>query len=168
MGKKKLDIYVFADWEGLSAPMFVGTLSAHFARGRKSFSFEYDKAWLHSGQHYLLDPDIQLFSGHQFPNNKDNFGVFLDSMPDTWGCTLMQRRAANLATNKGERAAALTDIDYLLGVFDESRIGALRFKTDINGPFFFNSDTNPTQPWSSIRDLQYAARQFEEADGSTI
>ena len=80
----------------------------------------------------------------------------------------MQRRAANLATNKGERAAALTDIDYLLGVFDESRIGALRFKTDINGPFLDNSDTNPTPPWSSIRDLQYAARQFEEADGSTI
>jgi hypothetical protein len=38
----------------------------------------------------LLDPDLGWYSGPQYPNNKDNFGIFLDSMPDTWGRTLLQ------------------------------------------------------------------------------
>jgi hypothetical protein len=42
----------------------------------------------------LLDPDIAWFGGAQYPNQKENFDVFLDSMSDTWGRTLMKRRAS--------------------------------------------------------------------------
>ena len=117
----------------------------------------------------LLDPDIQFYRGPQFPNNKENFGIFLDSMPDTWGRTLMKRRAAQEAAEIGERAKTLYEIDFLLGVLDESRMGALRFKTDPNGPFLDNNEHSPTPPWSSVRELQEAAKNIEnETDNDAV
>ena len=161
MATGKLDIYVYAHWKGMQEPQLIGTLSALYAKGKKAFSFEYDKAWIQSEHQMLLDPDIQFYGGPQYPNNKENFGVFLDSMPDTWGRTLMKRREAQQANEKGERAKTLYEIDYLLGVYDESRMGALRFKTDINGSFLDDNNQTPTPPWSSIRELQEAAKNFE-------
>lgn len=157
----KTDICVYAHWIGMQEPKIVGILSAQQAKGKKAFSFEYDKDWLKSGQQFLLDPDIQLYGGPQYPNQKENFGIFLDSMPDTWGRTLMKRREAQKAKEKKEKPKTLYDIDYLLGVYDESRMGALRFKTDPDGDFLDNDKTAPTPPWSSIRELQNAAHIFE-------
>ncbi|MBL7712134.1 MAG: HipA domain-containing protein [Chitinophagaceae bacterium] len=164
MVQNKFDIYVYAHWKGMSEPRLIGLLSAHFAKGKKAFSFEYDTAWIKSDQRQLLDPDIQFFSGPQFPGNKENFGVFLDSMPDTWGRTLMKRRAVQQARALNEKAPALYDIDFLLGVYDESRMGALRFKTDPEGPFLDDSTEMPTPPWSSVRELQHAAECLEQEE----
>ena len=166
MAEGKFDIHVFADWTGLEGATLIGTLSAHFAKGKKAFSFEYDKNWLKTDGQRLLDPDIEFYSGPQFPANKENFGIFLDSMPDTWGKTLMKRRAAQDARANHERPKTLYEIDYLLGVFDESRMGALRFKTDLDGPFLDNDAQTPTPPWSSLGDLQEAAKQLESDDQS--
>lgn len=169
MSKGKTDIYVYAHWMGLKEPHPIGILSAHAAKGRKAFSFEYDREWIKSKQQMLLDPDIQFYSGPQFPNNKENFGIFLDSMPDTWGKTLMKRRAAQDAAEKGERGKTLYEVDYLLGVLDESRMGALRFKTEPNGPFLDNNTQSPTPPWSSIGELQEAASNIEnETDNNAV
>lgn len=166
MAEGKFDIYVFADWAGLENPTLIGTLSAHFAKGKKAFSFEYDKNWLKNDAQRLLDPDIEFYSGPQYPVNKENFGIFLDSMPDTWGKTLMKRRAVQDARANKEKPKILYEIDYLLGVFDESRMGALRFKTDLDGPFLDNDAQTPTPPWSSLGDLQEAAEQLESDDQS--
>lgn len=163
----KTEIYVYAHWKGLPEPKIIGVLSALQAKGKKAFSFEYDNNWIKSGQKFLLDPDIQLFGGPQYPNQKENFGIFMDSMPDTWGRTLMKRRATQEAKERGEKAPTLYDIDFLLGVYDESRMGALRFKTDPNGEFLDNNKTASTPPWSSIRELQNAAANFENDDGDT-
>lgn len=168
MRQGKFDIFVFADWIGLPEPQLIGLLSAHYAKGKKAFSFEYDKDWLNSPQQRLLDPDIQFFSGVQFPNNKENFGVFLDSMPDTWGRTLMKRKAAQQARENNEKAPTLYDIDYLLGVSDKTRIGALRFKTELNGEFLDDDTINPTPPWSSIRELQSAAKNLEDDENADV
>ncbi|MCH7412434.1 HipA domain-containing protein [Belliella sp. R4-6] len=167
MASNKFDIYVYADWKGLEEPKTIGLLSAHYGKGKKVFSFEYDKSWIQSKQQLLLDPDIQFFKGTQFPNNKENFGVFLDSMPDTWGRTLMKRRSVEQAKENNIQAPLLYDIDYLLGVYDESRMGALRFKTDRNGPFLDNNNENPTPPWALIRELQYAASSFENDENNS-
>ena len=164
MTKGKQDIYIYAHWKGLEEPQLMGVLSALYAKGKKAFSFEYDKDWLKSKEQMLLDPDIQFYTGPQYPNNKENFGVFLDSMPDTWGRTLMKRRASQEAAANNEKAKTLYEIDYLLGVYDESRMGALRFKLDIEGPFLDDNQLNPTPPWSSIRELQEAAKNFENDD----
>jgi len=169
MAKKKFDIYVFAHWQGIDVPLEMGILSAHFGKGKKAFSFQYNKDWIKSKYQVLIDPDIQFFSGPQYPNNKENFGVFLDSMPDTWGKTLMKRRAAQEALAKGEKAPNLYEIDYLLGVYDKTRMGALRFKTDPNGPFLDHNENNPTPPWASAGELQEAVAQFEnDNDNETV
>ncbi|OYU84931.1 MAG: toxin HipA [Flavobacterium sp. BFFFF2] len=157
----KTDIYVYAHWQGLQEPKPIGVLTAQQAKGRKAFSFAYDQTWLQSGQLFLLDPDIQLYGGPQYPNQKENFGIFLDSMPDTWGRTLMKRRAAQWALEHNQKPPTLYDIDFLLGVYDPSRMGALRFKVDPNGDFLDNNSSASTPPWSSIRELQQAAAIFE-------
>lgn len=169
MAVQKTDIYVYADWQDLESPMLMGVLSAHQAKGRKAFSFSYDKLWLKSGNQYQLDPDLQLFSGPQFTNEKENFGLFLDSMPDTWGRTLMKRREAQLAKLKGEKAKTLYDIDFLLGVYDETRMGALRFKLDPKSDFLDNDTKKATPPWSTVRELQQAVVYYEnDTDNEAI
>jgi len=169
MATNKTDIYVYAHWLGLAEPALLGILSAHQAKGRKAFSFEYDKNWLKSNAQRLIDPDIQFYSGQQFPNNKENFGIFLDSMPDTWGRTLMKRREIQLAKAKGENPKTLYDIDYLLGVFDETRMGAFRFKLDPDGDFLDNDSEKSTPPWSTVRELQQAVVHYEnDTDNEAI
>ncbi|MBE9462050.1 type II toxin-antitoxin system HipA family toxin [Dyadobacter subterraneus] len=157
----KTDIWVYADWVGISGPKCIGILAAQRAKGRKSFSFTYDPDWIKSTEQLLLDPDIAWFGGAQYPNQKENFGVFLDSMPDTWGRTLMKRRASIQAKEKGNPSKTLYDIDFLLGVHDESRMGALRFKLDPQGSFLDNDPVSPTPPWTTIRELQHGASLIE-------
>ncbi|HRN48580.1 MAG TPA: HipA domain-containing protein [Niabella sp.] len=164
--KAKTDIWVYAHWKGLNEPKCIGILSAQQAKGRKAFSFTYAQEWLQSEEQILIDPDIAWYRGSQYPDRKMNFGLFLDSMPDTWGRTLMKRRAAILAKEEDKPAPALYDIDYLLGVHDISRMGALRFKTDPEGEFLDNNADSPTPPWATIRELQHAVEIIET--GNTL
>jgi serine/threonine-protein kinase HipA len=166
MATLKTDIYVHAHWLGMPEPKCIGVLSAQQAKGKKAFSFEYDADWIRSKEQQLLDPDIAWFSGPQYPNGKENFGVFMDSMPDTWGRTLMKRRAAQLAKEAGKPAPVLYDIDFLLGVYDETRMGALRFRLKRDGPFLDDNTGNPAPPWATIRELQHGAAVLESDEDS--
>jgi len=168
MKKDSTTIYVFADWKGMTQPELMESLMAHQAKGKKAFSFEYNPNWLKSKEHYLLDPNIQFFSGPQFAQSDENFGLFLDSMPDTWGRTLMKRRAAQEARKRKEKPQKLYEVDYLLGVYDRTRMGGLRFKTEIDGPFLDDDQRKPTPPWSKIRKLQTAAKNLEEDNNLAI
>ena len=130
------DIEVYADWTGLPQPNLVGVLHATPARGKEIFSFEYDPQWLQQSAATLLDPALQFFPGIQYaPIDQPNFGLFLDSSPDRWGRLLMRRREAQLAREEGRAERPLLESDYLLGVYDEHRMGALRFRTDTHGRF---------------------------------
>ena len=102
--ENRKDIYVFADWTGLKEPTKIGMLSAQISRGHEIFSFEYDKGWLSTKFAILLDPELQLYSGPQYPKqDKLNFGLFTDSSPDRWGRVLMQRREAMVARRQWVR-----------------------------------------------------------------
>ena len=164
MAANKTDIWVYADWVGMTEPKCIGILSAHQAKGRKAFSFEYKAEWVKSKQQLMLDPDIGWFTGPQFSSKTQNFGIFLDSMPDTWGQTLMKKRAAQKAKEDDKPVPTLYDIDFLLGVYDKNRMGALRFKLDPEGPFLDNNPEAAAPPLYSIRELQYAADMIE-SDG---
>lgn len=166
MSTNKTDILVYADWIGMPEPQKIGVLSAQQAKGKKAFSFEYDVDWLASKRSFLLDPDIAFFKGRHYPSGKENFGVFMDSMPDTWGRTLMRRRADLMAKERNVKSPTLYDIDFLLGVFDACRMGALRFKLNEAGAFLDDNNLMPTPPWSSIRELQYAAAVIENDDNA--
>jgi len=162
MAATKTDIWAYAHWKGMRAPKCIGVISAQQSKGSRIFGFEYDKDWLRSDQVFLLDPEIGLYSGTQYPDRKDNFGVFMDSMPDTWGRKLMLRRAAQTALAKGESTTKLHELDFLLGVQDTSRMGALRFKLDPDGPFLDDSKDNPTPPITHLRELQASVKAYEE------
>jgi serine/threonine-protein kinase HipA len=76
-----------------------------------------------------LDPDLSLGDGTYFPNAEaGNFRVFDDSAPDRWGQTLMKRREALAAKDESRRPKTLYAWDFLLGVEDVSRQGALRYR----------------------------------------
>src|SRR5450432_2895316 len=72
------------------------------------------------------------------------------------------------ASECGKAAPHLYDIDFLLGVFDESRMGGLRFRLDPEGPFLDNNKISPAPHWSNVRELQHAAAIFESDEDSKV
>ena len=161
-------IQVCANWQGTAKPILMGTLYATPARGKEVFSFEYDTAWLKSPFAQILDPDLGLFSGPQYAREgHNNFGLFLDSSPDRWGRVLMQRREAQLAKAENRDIRALMESDYLLGVYDGHRMGALRFRLSDDEPFLDNQADMAAPPWTKLRDLEYASLQLERDDAES-
>jgi serine/threonine-protein kinase HipA len=157
-----MDILVYADWKDLDGPVLMGVLSVAHTKGHEVFSFAYDREWLKNGYAQSLDPDLQFYAGPQYLNTgKKNFGLFLDSSPDRWGRVLMARREAIQARLMGKKERTLFEEDYLLGVFDEHRMGALRFKLGPNEPFLDNDTRLAAPPSASIRELEFASLQME-------
>ncbi|WP_020405203.1 type II toxin-antitoxin system HipA family toxin [Hahella ganghwensis] len=155
------EVYVYADWEGLDTPTLVGTLRSTSTRTKEHFSFSYDAAWLTSPNAQQIDPDLHLYTGEQHSLDANNFRVFLDSCPDRWGRLLMKRREAILARQEERQSRVLLEVDYLLGVHDLYRQGALRFKTALDGEFLDNDERLAAPPMSSLKELEYAAQQVE-------
>lgn len=156
-------IEVFAHWRGMPDPVRMGLLFATPSRGDEIFSFEYDKTWLQRPACTQLDPALGLYPGPQYPpRGKPNFGVFLDSCPDRWGRVLMRRREAQLARSQERRERKLRESDYLLGVHDGHRPGALRFT--LGAAFLDDNREMAAPPWTSLRDLEHASLQLERAD----
>jgi serine/threonine-protein kinase HipA len=162
MAAKKI-IFVYANWEDFIEPTLMGTLSVIPSKGKEIFSFEYAKEWLAIRFSQMIDPDLYFYNGPQYlQEEKRNFGIFLDSSPDRWGETLMKRREAILARKEERKEKKLLPSDYLLGVFDRHRMGALRFKESLDGPFLNDNKDMATPPWSSLRELEHASLKFEE------
>jgi serine/threonine-protein kinase HipA len=155
-------VFVYAHWLEMEEPILLGTLQATQTKGRITFSIELDNNWVKHNPAIFLDPDIQNFAGLQYPLHQEIFGLFQDSMPDTWGRTLMQRRAALEKRLEEKAFRNLNSIDYLLGVFDVTRMGGLRLKTDPRGPFLDDNQNRPTPPWAHIRELQAASKNLED------
>jgi len=153
-------IEVWADWYFLSEPQKVGVLTASITRGKEIFSFEYEKKWIKGKYRFQIDPQLQLYEGRfHAAEGVENFGAFLDSSPDRWGRTLMIRREAILAKEEKRAIKTLMPSDFLLGVYDKTRMGGLRFKMD--GLFLDDHQNNPMPPWTSIRELEQASLSFE-------
>lgn len=167
MAAENKSILVYADWEETGGPVLMGTLMSTHIRGKEVFSFSYDAAWLASAHATTIDPSLQLYKGAQYASEgKINFGVFLDSSPDRWGRVLMKRRAAILARQQKEKPATLYESDFLLGVYDLHRMGALRFKLDQEGEFLGNEHSMSAPPFTSIRELEEASLRLERSEDS--
>ena len=158
------EIYVFADWEEFNEPMLVGTLRSDVVKAKEHFSFAYDQTWLLSKFVQQIDPELQLYAGEQHNNEQQNFRVFLDSCPDRWGRLLMKRREAVVARQENRKPSILNESDYLLGVHDMYRMGALRFKLDIDGDFLDNNEQLTAPPITSLRELEHAVSKLEDAE----
>lgn len=167
------NIAVYADWEGLGGPLRLGDLRVHGGMGKEIFEFEYDAPALAHPQllELYIDPNVKQYAGRQYAGgNKTNFGVFLDSSPDRWGRLLMQRRL-DRAKRAGESpaGATLSESDYLLGVHDAFRAGALRFRLEDEGPFLDADDGKAAPPFVQLRALEEASRAIEsDKDGANV
>ena len=106
--------------------VFAGTLYAHVRRGVESASFRYDDAFLADGRSFPLAPDMPLIDGTIHTQGEAMFRVFEDCMPDRWGRNLMLRQERRRARGEGRAARTLFEHDYLAGVSDIARQGALR------------------------------------------
>jgi serine/threonine-protein kinase HipA len=145
--------------------MRLGLLDARAGRTGEIFEFAFSKTALDDPHlaRQQLDPDISLFAGPQYPRNtRRQFGMFADSSPDRWGRRLIDRsfarrkRTGDLPTN-----ARLHESDYLLGVHDAFRSGALRFKLDDAGDFLAADLPIAAPPFVRIRELEAASRALE-------
>ncbi len=162
MTRRLETVAVYADLKRLDEPVLMGSLRCQTSRTGDIFSFEYEPAWLQKAEAFTFDPDLALVAGPQYPvSGRANFGIFLDSSPDRWGRVLMQRRENMRARVEGRRARSLTEWDFLLGVHDETRLGALRFLDLDTGRFIDSDDDFAAPPITSLRELQAASLQFE-------
>ena len=156
-------VQVYVDLERFAQPALMGELHCQQSRLGEIFSFNYDEAWLAGPETFAFDPDLTLVAGHQYPaSDRANFGIFLDSSPDRWGRVLMQRRENSRARQEQRRARNITEWDFLLGVHDETRLGALRFRVPPDGAFIDSDEHLAAPPITSLRELQAASLQFEQ------
>lgn len=139
----------------------IGVLARRRSRGHAALSFEYDAAWLEDGLAFTLDPALALYAGEQYAaQDAPQFGIFLDSAPDRWGRLLMERREALYAKRERRAARTLDDWDFLLGVHDQARAGALRFRRGPGQPFLDDREL-AAPPLARLRELEQAARALQ-------
>jgi serine/threonine-protein kinase HipA len=156
-------VHVCLDLESFTHPLPMGLLHCQSSAAGEIFSFQYDHTWLDRPEAFAFDPDLALVTGHQYPTaNRTSFGIFLDSSPDRWGRILMQRRENMRARQEKRKPRALTEWDFLLGVHDETRLGALRFRASADGLFIDSDTQQAAPPITSLRELQVASLQFEQ------
>ena len=161
MAVNQKTIFVYDNFS-TEQPVLMGSLYVNVIKGGESYSFEYDKDWLRkTGLTLTLDPELMPYSGRQYPTGKNIFGLFADASPDRWGRVLMNRRERILAEKEGRKPSKLYDSDYLLGVYDETRMGGIRFKANQEGPFLSDDKETAAPPWATLRTLEEASRNFE-------
>lgn len=159
-GRQSIEVYL--DAAELGAQQRVGTLYRPLARTDLPASFEYDGEWLQSGRAFMLDPRLELWTGEQHPPaDTPAFGIFMDSSPDRWGRVLLERREAASASRERRSLRTLQEIDFLLGVQDLTRAGAIRFRSVQDGQFLDNSD-HPVPPVASLRELAAISGRIED------
>lgn len=153
---------VFWDHDGTPVP--VGQAHVTRTRGRISTTFIYDPGYL-AGGGASIDPALPLVGGAQ--HQQGLIRAFADSAPDRWGRNLLEK-AERLHAREEERAPRrLDDVDFLLGVSDDTRQGALRFRVsdgattgELTGP--------PSQvpQLISLPELLHAADELDRDQGS--
>ncbi len=159
-------VQVCVDLESFGEVAVMGSLRSQRVRSSEVFSFENDRSWLERGDALSLDPDLARVEGPQYPPaGRPIFGLFMDSSPDRWGRVLMQRRENVRARRERRPARTLTEWDFLLGVHDETRLGALRFRDRPGEPFIASDEHLAAPPIASLRKLQAASLRFEQHVG---
>lgn len=114
---------VFLDQAG--GPLLVGQAFFTRHRGDISTTFVYDQRYL-AGQSISIDPALELVTGAQHQSGL--IRAFADSAPDRWGRNLIEKAERARARAEARAPRRLDDLDFLLGVSDDTRQGALRFR----------------------------------------
>lgn len=149
MPSDRTELIVVLDQRSLGAARPVGVLT-NWGGSRPAITFAYARSWLEWADRFQIDPRLLLVDGIQHVPENTVPSVLLDTAPDMWGRLLMERRAGH----------GLEPWDFLVGVADETRMGALRLRRPTDGVFI--DDREPAVPLvADLRALQAAAAEFE-------
>jgi serine/threonine-protein kinase HipA len=155
MSEKANQLEVWVDCD-ICPMQLLGILS----HDRGVVRFEYHDQWLRNKLAFEIDPELALGSGSFYPKPEmGNFGIFMDSSPDRWGQTLMRRRELLQAKDAGLKPRTLYAWDYLQGVQDITRQGALRFKP-VGAEQFVAHDALAAPPVTNLAELAEVAKSL--------
>lgn len=161
------EVLIHLDAIDLGPRRLVGTLRRAGSGLRSAISFSYVGEYLAAPDAFAIDPSLRLYEGDQYVRDGALPSVFTDAAPDRWGRALMERREVHRARREGRPARTLDDWDFLLGVSDALRIGALRLARPDDGGFV---DDGPLEVPTMIRlrELQHAVSEFEHPSGQSL
>ena len=163
------EVEVWLDDPRLADRMLIGHLFRSLTRSGEAVRFEYSDDWLRHPQSFEIDPEARLNIGPHYASAGAVrlLGAFQDSSPDRWGKLLMDRREAIEAREQGRRVRALRTLDYLLGVDDAARMGALRLADPATHAFVANHPQS-APPMTALRELEAAADKVERGQGPRV
>lgn len=143
----------------------VGSLRCERRGSTDVVSFEYGGDYLGTKRAIAIDPQLPLLPGPSYPARRQLlFGVFRDAAPDRWGRMLMERREALEASEAGRRMRRLSEWDFLTGVNDFTRMGALRLRDPAQPQTFVDNRELGAPPAARLRELQAIARGLSRDD----
>jgi serine/threonine-protein kinase HipA len=156
---------VVLDDNSLGPTTKVGTLYRESGRSGEVISFAYDDDYLATPWRLEIDPELPLHPGRIYPAQQRRlFGVLRDTAPDRWGRVLMERREMVEAKQQGRRHRRLSEWDFLIGVSDITRLGALRLRV-LDSPGEYIDDRDYTvPPFARLRELEGIARELSRDD----
>lgn len=159
MSREQLEV-MLADTT-LGEAIQVGTLSCDRRGAHEAISFSYTSAWLAAKWAFAIDPELPLGTGSFYPGaGRSLFGVFRDTAPDRWGRVLMERREAMEAREMDRKVRRLTDWDFLTGVSDTTRMGALRLREPDGDRRYVDPRARGAPPAARLRELEVIAREL--------
>ena len=151
--------HVYVDLGGVSR--LTGHLFVSSSRGRETATFVYAPEWIAARDRFALQPALEISPGPYYTApGRTIFGALGDSAPDRWGQTLLRREERARAKAEGRTPRTLRDIDFLLGVTDSIRQGALRFSATAGGPFLAPERPNGVPPLVELPRLLGATERF--------
>lgn len=121
-----------------------------------STNFTYALDYLAMPGSYPIDPALPLSGGNHAVKGLP--GAFDDASPGRWGRHIFTKRLQAEARQLGRHAGTLTAPDFLLGVSDRTRQGALRFRVG-DGPYL--SDGTDVPKLVRLPELRQAAHDVE-------
>ena len=124
-------LLVSVEVEGRTIPTGTAFIERH--RNSTTTTFRYDDDYLSLRSSYPVDPALSLFDGPQATTGLP--GAFQDCSPDRWGRNLIAKRVRAESAARGETAPSVGELDYLVGVSDVTRQGALRFRASVDTPY---------------------------------
>ncbi|BDZ54735.1 type II toxin-antitoxin system HipA family toxin [Agromyces marinus] len=155
--------------DGLDAePVLAGRLRPSYtgARTLAGSSFQYDTGYLAHGRAYAISPELPLVTGRVFTGeDRAMFGAFTDAAPDEWGQKIIQANHARKLQRDPSLPRKLGAFDFLLGVSDHTRMGALRFRPADEPSGWLAEDSGV----ANMRDLSRVldvARRYETNEAS--
>lgn len=141
-----------------------GTLWVH-ERGGQSATFRYSASYLADPVGYALDPALPRGAGvFRSPPGPALFRAFADSAPDRWGENLMRREERERARAAAATPRTLGKADFLLGVRDDTRQGAIRFRRPGTGAYYA-AHQHAVPRLIEVARLMRAANRLSKEDG---